>query len=736
MVRATCIFFLFVPLAAAGQFTYTLDQSIPVQDLQGATLSLAWGGGLNAAQFNTMDVNADGRDDLVLYDRMANKVITFIASDDQYVAAPEYEELFPEGVYNWLLLRDYNCDGRKDIFTGDVLGIKVYRNITAAPGTLSWEQFLFETGFEGPKSSVLLTKNPATDIKVNLQLQFDDLPAISDIDGDGDLDILNIQYAGHTVEFHQNMQVENNLSCDSFEFVRVTRSWGNFRECRCGVFAFNGEDCEADPGGRTEHAGGKSLLALDLNGDQVQDLLFSEAECTRLFGLTNTGTSSNPVIGNLTAFPQNKPVNFVLFPAAYYEDVDMDGKKDLISTPNIFSKEFLNSDLNRSTWFYKNTGTTENPIFTFVQENFMQDQMIDIGDNAVPAFTDFDGDGDFDMLISSHSSEEFTSTVRLYENTGSASVPAFKLVAEDYLGFSDSRFYNLKIQFADLNGDHTRDLVFTATHFDNNATHLYFLANKSQSMLDFNGSSVQQLDFSLTSSENVYVFDVSSDGLPDLLVGRSEGNLEYWKNHGIAGAPSFVLENNTYLGLESSPLRQNLAAAAADLDADGKTDLVLGDQTGKLTVVSDFRNSVLLPEEFPRDIVFNASLSRYTPKNLGGRTWPAIVNLFNSNKPSIVVGNILGGVHVLRHDEGTSLPETPEVHIYPNPALRQDVLHVRADRQGTIEVISVLGQQLSKPVIVAAHEVYRYSLPPLAAGLYFLKFTSNGKSHAQRFVIR
>ncbi|HEU5146399.1 MAG TPA: hypothetical protein VFT90_06785, partial [Chryseosolibacter sp.] len=181
MFRVACFFLLSVPLAAVGQFTYTLDQTIPVQDLQGENLTLAWAGGLNAAQFNTMDLNADGEDDLILYDRMANKVITFIASEGQWVAAPEYEELFPDGVYNWLLLRDYNCDGRKDIFTGDVLGMKVYTNTTSTPEALSWEQFLFETGFDGPKSNVLLTKNPATDIKVNLQLQFDDLPAISDV---------------------------------------------------------------------------------------------------------------------------------------------------------------------------------------------------------------------------------------------------------------------------------------------------------------------------------------------------------------------------------------------------------------------------------------------------------------------------------------------------------------------------------------------------------------------------
>src|SRR5690606_28198417 len=107
-----------------------------------------------------------------------------------------------------VLLRDFNCDGRKDIFTGDVLGMKVYINATS-DGRLEWEPYMFSTGFDGPKSHVLLTKNPATGFKVNLQIQYDDLPSISDVDGDGDLDILNIQYSGQTIEFHQNLSVDN-----------------------------------------------------------------------------------------------------------------------------------------------------------------------------------------------------------------------------------------------------------------------------------------------------------------------------------------------------------------------------------------------------------------------------------------------------------------------------------------------------------------------------------------------
>lgn len=732
MIRILCFFLLSLPLTLQAQFTYFLDQSIPVQDTNGDNLSLAWAGGLNATQYNTMDLNGDETDDLVLFDRMANKVITLITEENRYIAAHGYEDLFPAGISNWMLLRDYNCDGKKDIFTGDILGIKVYINTTPAGENLQWKQLFFYTGFPGSKSEVLLTQGTS---KVNLQLQYDDLPSISDLDGDGDLDILSIQYSGHTIEFHKNLSMENYGTCDSLEFLRITRTWGDLRECTCGVFAFNGASCPPDSGGRTQHAGGKSLLALDLNGDQQQDLLLSEAECTQLYAFSNEGTSLDPEFNDYSTFAQTSPANFYIFPAAYYEDVDFDGEKDLMVSPSIFAREFLNTNLRQSNWFYKNTGTTANPSFTFAARDFLQKSMIDVGDNAVPAFADYDGDGDLDMFISRNSSQNFSASIDLYENTGTTSSPAFKLSSEDYLGFSGSRLYNLKIQFTDINSDNTLDLVFSATSFDTGGTNLYFIRNKNQTSIDFSGTAVQALPFNLTYAENIFVTDVNQDGLPDILTGRSEGQLEYWKNNGIPGDPLFVLEEENFLEFNSSTLRQNLTCSAADLDADGKTDLIVGEQTGKIGIISDYRN-VTDHSQLLYDVVFNPVLENYSEKNLGGRIWPVAVNLFHSNKPAIVVGNVLGGVHVLRNDEGKSLSEYPVVDMYPNPILKNDLLNIKPDRSGTIQIVSVLGQQLSDPVALQGNQIYQYTLPPLASGLYLLKFTANKKSTTKRLVIR
>lgn len=722
-----------------AQFTYLMDQNIPVKDAAGNSIPMPWAGGLNSAQCNTLDLNDDGKMDLVLFDRMANKVLTYINTNNQYLYAPEYEFLFPTDVTNWILLRDFNCDGKKDIFTGDPLGVKVYTNITQPGGQLSWKRFLFFVAPGVPKSNVLLTKGFSL---VNLQLQYDDLPAIIDADGDGDLDIFNMRYTGYsTVEYHQNFSKENYGTCDSLVFERITQTWGNFTECGCGKFAFNGALCSSLPGGRTEHAGGKSLLMLDVDSDQDLDLIFSEASCTNLYLLKNTGTTQNPIISSASTFPDTNPVNLVIFPAAYYEDVDFDGVNDLIASPNIYTKPGLNTNLAMSNWFYKNLGTQELPKPVFKKTNFMQDQMIDVGDNAVPAFADYDGDGDYDMFISENFTPSFRSKIYCYENIGSAEIPEFKLATDDYLRFSASSFYNLKIQFIDVTGDNRLDLVFTATEAQTQENNLYYITNTGNSSLNFAGQPAIVIDlklkngndYKLYETDNIHVADLGQpDGLPDLLIGKSTGALEYWEN---TGSLNFQQSSTGFLGLEPSPLRQNISCAVGDLDGDDNTDLVLSDQSGTLGIISNVKKAIDISTALSDLILSPLQDSIYTTHNLGGRTWPAIVNLFKTDKPAIVLGNMLGGIHVLKNNNGQNQSEYPVIQIYPNPVAQSATLNIKVDRDGYMQVFSALGQQINEPIVLKKNEENLYSINALSKGIYFFRFRFNNQLYTKRIVI-
>ena len=59
----------------------------------------------------------------------------------------------------------------------------------------------------------------------------------------------------------------------------------------------------------------------------------------------------------------------------------------------------------KSLWFYKNTGTNQLPNFNFVKNNFLQEDMIEVGDDSAPAFTDIDKDGDEDLFIGQYADE-------------------------------------------------------------------------------------------------------------------------------------------------------------------------------------------------------------------------------------------------------------------------------------------------------------------------------------------
>jgi hypothetical protein len=732
LMRPTLLFLLFTHLAWA-QFTYTLSQEAKaVTDTD--TLNLAWAGGLNAAQINTLDLNGDNQVDLVVYDRMAGRVLTFLTINASYVYAPEFESYFPAETSGFMLLRDYNCDGRKDLFTKDLLGIRVFKNVTPSGQPPAWEPVFFYTGFPGPKSDVLLTKGFVG--KINLQLQPDDLPALIDADGDGDLDIFNVKFVGtNTIEFHKNFSMERYGTCDSLDLERITQYWGEVEECTCGNFAF-GVPC-ATSGGRINHAGGKSLLAIDLDNDQDMDILYSESECTRVYRLSNTGNAAEPLITASSAFPASTPIDILPFPSVYYEDVDFDGIPDLLASPNIFLREYFSTNLRQSVWCYKNSGTAQLPQFTLQQRNFLQGSMIDVGDNAVPAFYDADGDGDLDMFIGNYvNGSSGRGSIYYFDNTGSRTEPIFKLITDDLYALSLYGYTNIKPQFFDVNGDAKTDLVFTASNRSGVGTNLYFVPNQNNIGLNFSGQSITPLNFPIFSGENVTLAYINDDALPDILLGKQNGSVQYWQNTGSSSTPVFTLASEAYLGIGPSVLRQFPTAAIGDLDADGNADLVIGDQTGKLSIISNFKQATDAGNAV-RNIIYQPFTETYTSMNLGGRIWPTIANLFSMNKPSIITGNILGGIHILKHDGGQALSETPVIDIFPNPLNKatSESITLRVDRPAVVKLYTITGQDLDQSLQMQGQQAYEYSIANLSSGIYVLRFVIEGKTYSRRFIV-
>lgn len=715
-------FFLLVSLsrtAIAQEFHYVLDNTVPVQE-NGADYASPWDGGLNSPQYNTLDLNFDNKDDLVLYDRMGQKVITYLQENGRYVYAPEFERFFPSAIYNWLLIRDFNCDGKKDIFTGHVFGISVYENVSTS-GEMQWRHFPFYDG--NSTSEVVLTQGLSG--RINLQIQFDDLPAISDADGDGDMDIFVMNYGGSgTIQYHRNYGVERHGSCDSLDFELEDPWWGGVRECECDEFAYGNADCSS--GGRVEHAGGKSLTLFDADGDGFKDILIAEAECPVLNMLDNNGPVDNPIVSSAPVFPAGaEPFN--IFPTGYFEDVDFDGVVDLVVTPNIFSKPTHDINLKESNWFYKNVGTTAAPEFVLGTRAFLQQNMLDIGDHAVPAFMDTDGDGDSDLFISNN---ESPATISLFRNTGTPFEPRFSLAERDYLGLSKENFILLKAQFADIDSDGKTDLVFVATSTADGLTSVYYVLNKHSSGVDFSGQPIQKLSFQVARGENISFLQVDNDGRVDILRGRSNGSVEYWRNTGVL---TFNLANPAFLNMTANVVSTRVSFAAADLDMDGSSDLLLGDETGQLRIISNFRNAKDVEEAHVNIVASGSGANALYAPNLGGRIWPATAPLYGG-KPVVATGTILGGVRLLRSADDES-PATL-IKVYPNP-LRpaSEKLTIVSNHAATMQVFSAKGDVIRPSVFIPEKEAIQLTMNDFAAGIYLLRFSVGDKIHVRRLVV-
>lgn len=708
-----------------AQFTYRLDQTIPVINEVGSEYKLPWAGGLNGPQFNTFDFNLDGIDDLVVFDRVGEKVLTFVSSGTEYKYEPDFEILFPSEITRFLLLVDFNCDGKKDIFTAHSFGIRVFKNVSDTD-SIQFEPYFFRTG--NSLVEYLVTKGFSGNL--NLQLRFDDLPAISDVDGDGDIDVMNMRFQGEgSLEYHRNMSIERYGRCDSLILERETQQWGGFTQCFCEDFTFGDRDCFSQSG-RIEHGVGKAVLVLDADGDGAKDILLSEAGCNNIFLLKNRGTSLSPMTEEALKFPQENPVSGNAFPSAYFEDVDFDGVKDLIVAPNVFTREFMDQDFQSSVSLYRNEGTDSKPSFSLISSSFMQAEMIDVGDNSVPAFIDIDRDGDQDMFISRNSSRASLGSIYFYENIGSPHSPVFRFATNDYLQLTSLSLVNIKMQFVDFNDDGQRDLVFMATDRETRTSSVYYILEES----GFDLKRIQTLGLAIVGIENVHFADVNRDRLPDALVGRLNGSLQLYTNTGTRERPLFTLSDESFLGLDGSTIRQNLSCHAADLNGDGAEDLAIANGSGDTFIVDDYLSSQGVPVTIT-NLVFNSISNNHVSFEPGGRGWFTSVNLYESERPQLVAGNSLGGLLILKNEDRAGSIEDLVLSVFPNPLNKATPLSIFSNASGELQIFTALGAVYADAIRIDPQEKLLIDLTAAASGMYVLRFQFNELTVVRRLIV-
>lgn len=460
-------------------------------------------------------------------------------------------------------LVDIDNDGDLDLIIGGYYGLLFYENI----GTISDPEFV---------------KNDTVFTSVNTQIGGDPKPAFADLDGDGDYDLL----------------VGIGESFVSGPEPGLTIGFRNVGTVTQPQFEFDALLVTGIP-----DVGLNSYPALaDIDGDGDYDLLIGR-DGGALYYYKNTGTSSTPIwTREFNTFASVESSTYWKNPT--FVDLDYDGDLDLVygqSTGILF--------------VYRNNGTPANPLFQYYPDYFKVIKLD--GSGGTVSLADFDGDGDYDLL-----SGMWDGKFYYFRNDGTNHKPAFNRVNMPFSNLTVNS-YSAPV-FVDIDNDGDFDIVSGALngqvfcYINNNGN--FTLNNSIFGFIDIGWMSIptfadidgdgdldllvgaesgSEYKFYENTGNNVYIennslfagivfpnysrptlADIDNDGDYDLIIGRSSGTIIYYRNDGDESLPVWVRADGEFEGVK---VKQNAHAGFADIDGDGRPDMILGEYDGNFT---------------------------------------------------------------------------------------------------------------------------------------------------------
>lgn len=695
-------FFTFLFFQAAAQKVFQYDHQLNVRTKED-NLLMPFAGGINAAQLQQIDFNGDGREELVLWDKNAANLMVFEKREGRFIHRPEWSYYFPLDINGFLVLADYDGDGKKDIFTSSPFGIKVYRN-TSADGEVRWEvaqDFL------------------RLDNRSNLQMNNLDVPAILDVDGDGDLDIVTFNFAsGDFLEFYQNTSVERKGSSDVDGFAPAVTRWGAFEFCGCDNFSF-GQTCAGRPLSlaptaqnlKVEHAGGHSLLLHDVNGDGILDMLMGQDECNSLYYLVNEGSNSQPIFRSFSkALPQLGALpEFPIFHAPNWV-----GEELIISTNSPATSSQFNADYAQNLYRYSKDRQ-------LLSRAFLQEDMVDLGENTRPFFRGTAQSGDLIVTANRLIGDEVLGTAYHF----SLSAEDLLLKEDNYLDLSSLGLIDLQYQEF-LSSENQRSIFVSGVEVVN-----FTAVRKLYWSADVEVPNFQELvlpEVQLRGNDHLDVFRHNGENY--LLLARQTGELIRYRLN-LGTIPRMELLDRNYLGFSDNPSHRNLSVHV--VPSGEQLDLYTIDQRGTMGFIPDF-----IHNESSVAVTIQLRDGHSSPTRLGRNTWIAAIPSGFSNNSDLILGNTAGGLVYLKDiSPATDGPNQEELQlkIFPNPS--SGPVNILASSSGTISLINTLGQVIMHDVSIAQGRPLTLNLPTLSNGVYIVQLVNEqGQRLSKKLIIR
>ncbi len=735
-------FFLAALILEFASFKVGIAQD--VRGLQDQSLPFAWAGGLHSCQFGEIDLNGNGVTDLFVFDSHGNRVLTFlndgIPGEISYTYAPEFALRFPK-MKDWAILADYDGDGKADIFTYSPgwAGMQVYRNVSE--DQLTFERVVY------PFLPFQAGAQP-----INIFVTNADYPAIVDLDGDGDLDILTFWVLGGFVEAFTNRSIDLYGHRDSLHFVKTEFCWGRIAENEENNTIYL-DTCLFKQAGERQLSGfrhvGSTMRVMDLNNNGLPDLILGDVDYPNLIQLTNGGTVENAIIVSQdTAFPSyDVPVRLFSMPVTALVDVNNNGLKDLIVSP--FDPSPIVSESLNNVWLYLNEGTAEQPIFRLHTKNFLQDQMIDLGTAAYPLFFDINGNGLTDMLVGNYGyykyswyeagmlKSRYVSQLAYFENIGEPGQAVYQLMDRDFAGLSALGLIGLVSAMADVSGNGFPDLLVGSENGK-----LIFVEQVSSGNWAIRDQAFGNISVGAYSAPQLY--DIDGDGITDLVVGARNGKIGFYKGSLNGQELVFDFVTDALGGVNVTDFNISWDGYSTPhffRKGDGELLLLVGSEQGKLFLFDQIGANI--PHGTFREADYLGALldTTMTEFDLGMRTAAAITDLHGDGRLTMVAGNYGGGLQLFNGVAEVKpgiLPQSIEnqVLIYPNPSEGLFKLTFNNPLKAKLDVFvyNTTGQQLHHESIPEGEIVTNLNLRHLPRGMYILHIF-NDKFHLVKKII-